>query len=211
VTEPDRTAAVTVLSWRDELTNVARAAAAVVVVAWIYVASTVGGDAANVRSLLPYQQLIRDRSGIEQRTFRELQAGLLEAETIRSTTAAWPTAQALSDEGVPPFAFDPTVKGARYDWRMLRAGNVINYVGIPDQGDGFAWLVFVQEPDPGIAPDQTFEDEEHHRLLDGTMLHVSIWNHAAPVNTPSVPIRVPQAEGWIQIYAVGPTQGATRN
>jgi hypothetical protein len=208
--DASRPVTVQLLSWRDELANVARAGAAVIVVVWIYLASTVGGDAANVRSLLPYQQLIRDRPATEQRTFRELQAGLLEAETIRSTTANWPTAEALGGEGISPFAFDPTVKGARYEWKMLRNGNYVNYVGIPEQGGAPAWLLLVQEPDPGIAPDQTFEDEEHHRLIDGSMLHVSTWSHPGAINAPTAAIRMPQAEGWIQIYAVGP-QGGSRN
>ena len=60
---------------------------------------------------------------------------------------------------------------------MLREGAYVNYLGIPDRPGAPAWLVVVQEPEPGVPPDQTFEDEEHHRLLDGTMLHVSTWNH----------------------------------
>ena len=202
-----RPVTVELLTWRGELTNVVRAAAAVVVTVWIYLASTLGGSAANVRSLLPYQQLIQDRSTVEQRTFRELQEGLLEAETIRSSNGSWPTAEMLADEGIPPFAFDPTVRSARYRWQMLRAGTYVNYLGTADQGDAPAWLVLVQEPEPGVPPDQAFEDEEHHRLIDGRMLHVSTWTHTSGIRVPSEPIRVPQTEGWTQVYAVGPGQG----
>jgi hypothetical protein len=64
--------------------------------------------------------------------------------------------------------------------------------------------VWVQEPEPGVPPDQNFEDEEHHRLIDGTMLHVSTWSHARGPRVPPRIVRVPQAEGWTQLYAVGP-------
>ena len=38
-----------------------------------------------------------------------------------------------------------------------------------------AWLVLVLEPEPGAPPDTAREDEEHHRLISGDMLHVSTW------------------------------------
>jgi hypothetical protein len=65
-------------------------------------------------------------------------------------------------------------------------------------------LLLVQEPEPGVPPDQNFEDEEHHRLLDGSMLHVSTWSHADGAAIPARLTTMPQAEGWLQVYAVPP-------
>jgi hypothetical protein len=48
-------------------------------------------------------------------------------------------------------------------------------------------------------------DEEHARLVDGTLLHVSIWQHARGASVAAAPVRVPQAEGWTQLFAVGPS------
>ena len=192
------------LSLQEELANVVRGAATVVVVVWVYLASTLGGANATRRSLLPFQTLVQDRSSTEQRMFRELQEGLLEAEAVRSATGAWPAIESLVADGIPPFAPDATVKSAVYRWSLLRAGASLNYLGIPDRPDRPAWVVLVQEPEPGVPGDQSFEDEEHHRLFDGTMLHVSTWSHTSGASTPLRVTSVPQAEGWTQVYAVGP-------
>src|SRR5205823_5720682 len=117
------------------------------------------------RNLLPYQTLIQNRSDTDQRMFRELQEGLLEAERARSTDGAWPDTSTLATQGIPPFAHDPTATTAVFHWQRLRQGPLVNYLGIPDRPDVPAWLVMAQEPDAGVPPDQNFEDEEHHRLL----------------------------------------------
>ena len=67
-----------------------------------------------------------------------------------------------------------------------------------------------QEPDPGAPPDPAREDEEHHRLTDGTMLHVSIWTHADGVDLPARFISLPQVEGWTQLRAGPPGGVASR-
>jgi hypothetical protein len=141
---------------------------------------------------------------VEQRTFRELQEGLLEAEAVRSTTGTWPSPDALASNGIPPFVADPTAKGSTYRWGLLREGNYINYVGVPERTGAPTWLVWIHEPEPGTPPDQLYEDEEHHKLLDGTMLHVSTWAHTPGPRDRARVVRVPQAEGWMQFYAVGP-------
>jgi hypothetical protein len=197
------------LSLRDELANVVRLAVTIVFAVWLYLASALGSGGAARRSLLPYQGLVQNLPVAEQRMFRELQEGLLEAERLRSDALMWPTTSALAEAGVPPFAFDPTAKGTTYRWAMIRDGNYVNYMGLPDRSDGAAWLVWIQEPERGIPPDQPNEDEEHHRLLDGTMLHVSTWKHAPAPPPPTRAVRVPQVEGWTQLYAVGPG-GASR-
>lgn len=202
-----RQVAVARLSLHDELANVVRSGATVVILVWIYLAATLGNTDTR-RALLPYQQLVANRPSTDQRMFRELREGLLEAEAIRSTTGAWPSPETLAADGIPPFAPDPTAKSGAYRWSALRAGNTINYLGVPALASSPAWLLAIQEPEPGVPPDQTFEDEEHLKMIDGTMLHISTWLHTAG---PAIPVRVtpaPQVEGWTQIYAVGPGTGA---
>jgi hypothetical protein len=202
-----RQVAVARLSLHDELANVVRGGAAVVILVWTYLAATLG-NADTRRTLLPYQQLVANRPSNEQRMFRELREGLLEAEAVRSMTGAWPSPEMLAADGIPPFAPDPTAKGGAYQWSAVRVGNTINYLGIPALAASPAWLLSIQEPEPGVPPDQTFEDEEHLKMIDGTMLHISTWLHTAG---PAVPVPVtpaPQVEGWTQVYAVGPGTGA---
>lgn len=201
-----RTEIVRPLSAQTELLSVMRAGMAVTVVVWTYVALMSGASStvAGPRNMLPFQRLVADRPFNEQRMFRELQEGLLEAETVRSETGTWPLPAALAEAGVPPFAADPTRK-EQYTWTLIVSGITVNYLGIPDAPVGPSWLVLIQEPTPGVPPDQTFEDEEHHRLANGEMLHVSKWVHAAGSSVASRIVRMPQAEGWLQLYAVGPS------
>jgi hypothetical protein len=196
------------LSARDELVGVVRVAAAIGFCVWLYLANQPSAsDSAGTqkKNLLPYQALIQDRTAEEARTFRELQVSLLEAEAIRSTTGQWPEVAALADAGIDPFAVDPTNKGARYVWQLLRNGFYINYLGVPDRANAPAWLLFIQEPDPSLPPEPYQNDEEHARLVDGTLLHVSIWQHGRGSTLTAAAVRVPQAEGWTQIFAVGPS------
>jgi hypothetical protein len=197
------------LSARTELLLVVRVSMAIVVGIWIYVASVAGTrtGAAGQRNLLPFQKLIADRGGDEQRMFRELQEGLLEAEASRSTTGSWPTPASLAANGVPPFAMDPTRRTA-YQWRLTQSGTLVNYIGLPRTSSEPEWLLLIQEPVPGVPPDQAFEDEEHHRLTNGAMLHVSTWVHAGGTAATARLVRMPQAEGWVQLYAVGPSATA---
>jgi hypothetical protein len=199
-----RRVAVELLSTRDELVQIVRVAVAIVLGVWIYLASALGDMSAARKNLLPYQTVVQNRPESDQRIFRELQEGLLEAERARSVDGAWPDVKALAEQGIPPFATDPTVKSAMFRWQLLRSGSLVNYLGIPDRPGVPAWLLLVQEPDPGVPPDQPFEDEEHNRLLDGTMLHVSTWSYADGLQASGKIVRLPQAEGWTQIYAIGP-------
>ncbi|MGC4083072.1 MAG: hypothetical protein QM736_13420 [Vicinamibacterales bacterium] len=199
-----RTEAVETLSARSELLSVMRVAMAVVVIVWTYVALTTGAaSGAGPRNMLPFQRLVADRPFDEQRMFRELQEGLLEAEAVRAQDGSWPLPSVLADAGVPPFAPDPTRK-IGYTWNLIASGGMVNYLGVADHGAAPAWLLLIQEPTPGVPPDQTFEDEEHHRLATGEMLHVSEWVHTSG-NPEARIVRMPQAEGWLQIYAVGPS------
>jgi len=181
-----------------------------------------GGEA---RDLMPYQRLFRSLGGEDQRLFRELQEGLLEAENVRSSTRRWPAPAALAARGIPPFA-DAAGRGGRrlYRWQLRQDGLIVNYLGTPADRRDPAFLLLVQEPDPGApggaaAPGVQATDEVHHRLADGTLLHVSVWlrealaaaggagaaGRAAAVDDPGRAgsdggaIAVPYARGWTQV------------
>ena len=196
------------LSARAELASVVRTGMVIVVGSGMFLAA----DSARFRdggspgqNLLPFQVLIQNRPSSDQRMFRELQEGLLEAEARRTTTGSWPAVATLTGDGVPPFAFDPTAKGAQYDWTLVHSGTFVNYLGIPRQPNAPAWLLLVLEPDPTAPPDPAREDEEHHKLTTGVMLHVSTWTRGDGRVANRI-VRAPQSEGWTQLYAVGPSQ-----
>jgi len=204
-----RSEAVSALSARAELLLVMRASMALVACVWIYLAFASGavGAGPKKKNLLPFQVVIAERPSDEQRIFRELQEGLSEAEASRAANGAWPSVEQLREDGIPPFALDPTQKRS-YTWSLMQSGSMINYLGLPQSPGVPAWLVLIQEPDAGVPPDQAFEDEEHHRLSTGQMLHVSTWTHASTPPVAARIVRMPQAEGWTQLYAVGPSNPA---
>jgi hypothetical protein len=171
------------------------------------------------RDLLPYQRLFRTLEGEDQRLFRELQEGLIEAENVRSSARRWPAPAALAAQGIPPFAGAPGRGGRRnYRWQLRQEGLIVNYLGMPADARDPAFLLLVQEPDPQAAASGVLAqttDEVHHRLADGTLLHVSTWMHPAP-GAPPLPvlnprgvadaprgdpglIAEPYARGWIQL------------
>lgn len=210
-----------------------------------------GGGGAEARDLMPYQMLFRTLGGDDQRLFRELQEGLLEAENARSSTRRWPAPAELAAQGIPPFA-DAAGRGGRhsYQWQLRQEGPIVNYLGMPADRRDPAFLLLVQEPEtqaalapasgpfprppegaqslggqPGALPQamQAMQatDEVHHRLADGTLLHVSIWRRETQTarmsgagspsggavdlgREPGV-IAEPYARGWIQVLV-----GATR-
>jgi hypothetical protein len=205
---PLRRVRIEALSARSELSNVLRGGMAITVGVWMYVAvdsSTFQGSKTERRNLLPFQLLVQNRPLGEQRVFLELQEGLLEAEARRAVAGVWPAVPSLATDGIPPFAPDPTAKGSPYEWRLIQSGTLVNYLGLPERPGNPAWLVLVQEPEPGGPPDPAREDEEHHRLVTGTMLHVSTWVQPDGGRLAHRIVRLPQAEGWVQLYAVGPS------
>jgi hypothetical protein len=199
------------LSVRAELLAVLRVAALIVFGVWLYLENRPdgrlgpGSTAQQAKNLLPFQAVVTDKSVDDQRMFRSLQVASIEAENVRSTTGNWPDVATLAAEGIDPFALDPTRKSPRYTWHFLRQGYAVHYVGLPDMAGASAWLLLVQEPDPSVPPEPYQADEEHARLLDGTILHVSIWQHANGPRVPVTPVRLAQAEGWVQLFAVGPS------
>jgi hypothetical protein len=198
-------------SVRAETLNVAKAAGAVMVIVAAYLFRPSFGeqslaDSRRPSTLLPYQKLVADSSPVEQRTFRELQEGLLEAERIRATTGRWPDVASLAAEGIPPFASDPTRKGPSYKWTSVRQDWTTNYVGVPSDPSAPAWTLVILEPAPGEPPDPAPNDETHHRLPDGTTLHVTMWTIPEQSRRSGfAALRLPQNEGWTQLMVGGMT------
>jgi hypothetical protein len=199
---------ISALSARSELISVVRAGMAITACVWLYLANNPFPAPSNAlaRNLLPFQTVIQTRPPGEQLIFRELQVGLIEAETARSTQGTWPDAAAMAAEAIEPFAANPAIKGPTYRWRLVRDGRFVNYVGVPNEPSAPAWLILVQEPDPAAQPEVFVDDEEHDRLLDGSILHVSIWNHSDGGKIQAATaVRAPQVEGWTQLYAADPS------
>ena len=192
-------------SARGETINVLKMAAAIALIVAAYLfRPSLSSQSSDLRSrpssiavgLLPFQRLIRDAPPAEQRTFRELQEGLLEAERLRARTGQWPDVATLAAEGIPPFAADPTQKVA-YKWTSVRQDWAINYLGVPSDAAAPAWVLVILEPEPGAPADPAPNDETHHRLPDGTTLHVSVWNMPeAKRRSGFAALRLPQNEGW---------------
>ena len=63
-----------------------------------------------------------------------------------------------------------------------------------------AWLLEIQEPEPGTAPDPAPNDEEHHRLPDGTTLHVYVWTHRLGGQLTPDFVPQPQNTGWVEVF-----------
>ena len=144
-------------------------------------------DGADSGTLLPYQTLARNLISSDQATFGDLQKTLIEIEGTRVRIGHWPEVP----QGAAP---------SSYTWIGSREGLFLNYLAIPsDDASAAAWLLVIQEPDPAAVPDPAQNDEEHHRLPDGTVLHVSIWMHRFGEQVPRDFVRQPQTAGWVQV------------
>ena len=198
------------LSARAELARVVRASMVIAIGSWMLLAAdgaTFRDGGAN-QNLLPFQVLIENRPSGDQRMFRDLQEGLIEAETRRTVTGRWPRGRGAGRRrraAVRPRS-DGEGRALRLDARAER--HVRQLSRHPRQPNAPAWLLLVLEPDPAAPPDPAREDEEHHKLTTGVMLHVSTWTRADGRAANRI-IRAPQSEGWTQLYAVGPSQTPT--
>jgi hypothetical protein len=141
------------------------------------------------KDLLPYQALAATLPEPDQRAFRAIREGLLAAEAERARRGAWPQEAPL---------------GAGYQWSRLDQGAIVNYFGAPSDPSAPAWLLEIQEPEPGMAPDPAPVDDEHHRLPDGTMLHTYVWMHRYGAQVPVGFVRQPQNSGWIEVFSTPP-------
>lgn len=202
---------VTPPSSEDELVWVGNTAAFVLLVVFYVIAFEthgLGRVAAPTDGLLPYQTLFRDLPPAEQRMFRAMQEGAVEAARLRSDSVAWSSVESLADAGIPPFARDPLDR-TDLRWSMRAEGLVVNYLGIPAlPASSPAFLVMVQEPDPVTGekpPPPSIVDEEHQLLTNGTLLHVTYWKQTSPVLRPGI-IRDPASSGWMQMRVTSPSQ-----
>jgi hypothetical protein len=155
----------------------------------------------------PFERRFQDLPPLDQRLFRSLQEGVVEAERLRSATGRWPTVATLAEGGVPPFAADPLDR-ARYTWRRVETGPKVDYVGTPAPGSGReAIFAVIVEPDRGSPPDPlTIPDEIHHRLDDGTMIHVTVWMGPPLGALDEAFALLPPEQGYRQVVAgTGPS------
>ena len=67
-----------------------------------------------------------------------------------------------------------------------------------------AWLLVLQEPEPNMPPDPAPLDDEHHKLPDGTTMHVYVWMHQYGGRVTPGFIAQPQGQGWTQVFRVPP-------
>jgi hypothetical protein len=191
-------------SARREAANVLRMAAVILLATWVYLADTAAPRArraagAGGEDLAPFQKLFPDLDPRAQRMFRALHEGLLEAENIRNATGAWPTTAVLAQGGIPPFAADPIADRDKYAWAFRHEGILVNYLGRPAAPKLPAFLLLIQEPTPGVPPDRTPNDEQHHRLANGDVLHVAVWMHADGAQLSDGLLALPQTSGWTQL------------
>jgi hypothetical protein len=196
-------------SARREAANVLRMAAVILIVTWFYLANmanprarpATGGTSNAGTDLAPFQKLFPDLDPRGQRMFRALHEGLLEAENIRSATGTWPAVAVLAQGGIPPFAADPIADREKYAWTFRHEGIYVNYLGRPAAPNLPAFLLLIQEPTPGAPPDRTPNDEQHHRLTNGDVLHVSVWMHGDGAQVADGILSLPQTSGWTQLLA----------
>jgi hypothetical protein len=159
-------------------------------------------DAPQAAGNLPDVELFRDLDGDAQRVFRASLEGLTEAEDARSRSGDWPSVEALAAKKIPPFAADP-LDTAGYRWQRMRDGSLINYVGTPTVAGRPSFVISILEPDPSIANDpQAVSDETHHKLRDGTLLHVGVY--AGPRTLTSPMATPPFEDGWRRITTYNP-------
>lgn len=136
----------------------------------------------------------------EQRLYRSSLEGLSELEDARNAKGAWPAIEELAARFVPPFAEDPLDRFG-YRWTMLRDKLVVNYIGIPRDDARPTLVIAAVEPEPGAA-EVAEVDETHHKLADGTLIHVGIYRGTLRT-APSAPMsQFSFGEGWRRIVGV---------
>lgn len=192
--------------WRERAGVFAVAAAIISVIAVYLALNAATGGSDSVKDLLPYQMLVRTLPESDQRLYRSLRQGLSAAEAERVRTSAWPDAAWLDARGIAPFTSitTPRAADADYSWSRMRQGAIIDYFGQPRNASQPAWLIEIQEPEPGMLPDPAPSDEEHHRLPDGTVLHTYVWMHRYGGHVPVGFVRQPQNSGWVEVFSTPP-------
>lgn len=156
---------------------------------------------ADQRRLLPYQALVRTLATPDQRMYAALRQGLPDLELDRATTSRWPEPEALAARGVAPFG-DAASDG--FTWHRFQHRSTVNYLGLPSDPSAPAWLLAVREPEANDLPDPAPLDDEHHRLPDGTTLHIYIWMHRFGGRVSAGFVPQPSTNGWTEIFATPP-------
>ena len=159
-------------------------------------------------TLYPYQMLARDLVSADQAMFGVLKQSLLDAEALRASTGRWPDAGAVASlptvvPGQESGRASGEVAGSStpvFMWRKQDQSVITHYVGVPgNDATGAAWMIAIREPEPGVPTDTAPNDEEHHRLPDGTVLHVSIWTHRFGAQLDQAFLAQPESGGWTQV------------
>jgi hypothetical protein len=188
-------------SGNRERTIIIGVAAAVTVVVAAYLGlRTAALDSGAGGTLMPYQVLLRDFVSSDQAMFQRLRQSLLDAEAVRAGTGQWPDAGSVASLPITSPSPDPSIPAPAYSWTRTQQGIIVNYLGLPGaDASAAAWLIRIQEPDPLVPADRALNDEEHHRLPDGTVLHVSIWTHRFGGQMTPAFFPKPENAGWTQI------------
>lgn len=160
-----------------------------------------GGSRDVTRNLLPYQVLAHTLADSERQMYAALRRGLLDLEAERARTSRWPQPLALAAAGVPPFS---TGAADRIEWHRFQQGATVNYLGRPTEPSAPAWILAIQEPEPNAPPDPAPNDDEHHRLPDGTTLHIYVWMHRYGGRIAAEFVAQPQHNGWTEVFATPP-------
>ena len=153
----------------------------------------------------PFERRFQDLPAADQRLYRAIQEGVVEAERTRSSTGRWPGVEELGRAGVPPFAPDP-LDAAGYKWLSVQTGPKVDYIGVPRPGSGReAFFAVIVEPDPGDPNDPLAPvDEIHHRLGDGRMIHVTVWMGPPLADTREAFSLLPPEKGYRQVVSTTP-------
>jgi len=179
-------------SGRERAGVFALAGIIVTIVIVYFALSATGGRRDESRNLLPYQALAASLPESDQRQFRAIREQLLAAEALRARTFRWPDVSALA------------LPGNGYTWTRFERGVITNYLGKPPDASQAAWVLEIQEPEPGMPPDPAPNDEQHHRLPDGTTLHIFVWMHRIGGDVAADFVPQPQNTGWTEIFSVVP-------
>jgi len=198
---------------------VLRAAIAIVLAALFVISSRREAGSAGELRLQSWQRRFADLPGPLQRDYRELREGYVEAARARGKDGAWPEPEKLAQDGVPPFASDG-VDGRLREWRIVRDGRTALYFGVTrgeaseratrgKAGDGAALpdlLLRVIESAPTDFESRdpnTQSDEEHQRLADGTLVHVTTWVRASGAGAVEGGATFqPEMAGWTQMVGL---------
>ena len=126
-----------------------------------------------------WQRAVSELSDAQQKFYGTLRELLRTAEAERARNKTWPAPAGIFPEG----------------FTLKQQGIYVNYTGVHE---GLRWLVLFIEPDPRFPAEKVPEDDEHHLLSDGTMLHVTVWTQATSEPASERVTAFPAAEGWVE-------------